>query len=132
MPEHQPETPTPGSAQGPAQASAPPAQRRPTITCSCPVCGQLELEACDFALVVCASDAERSFYQFTCPRCASLVTKHASERIVSGLSGRGVPVGALPAEALEGRSGPALTVDDLLDLLLELERGDIPAAAGRA
>jgi len=108
---------------------APPAQRRPTITCSCPSCGTLELEPCDFLLVVCAADAERSFYQFTCPQCSSLVTKHASPRVVEGLASRGVPVGGLPAEALEERAGPPLTTDDLLDLVLALERGDIPAGA---
>ena len=115
----------------PPRDPAPPAQRRPTVTCSCPSCGQLELEPCDFLLVVCATDADRSFYQFTCPRCSSLVTKHASERVVEGLASRGVRVGALPAEALEERTGPALTVDDLLDLLLALE-GDVPAAASGA
>jgi hypothetical protein len=89
----------------------------------------MTLRADAFDLVVCASDPARSFYQVTCPRCDGLVTKQASERVVSGLTSRGVRVTALPQEALEERGGPPLTIDDLLDLSLALAQPDVVAAA---
>ena len=108
---------------------APRAGEPARITCSCPVCGAMTLPADAFDLVVCASDTGRSFYQFTCPKCSGLVTKQASERVVTGLSARGVRVASLPMEALEDHAGPALTMDDLLDLSIALSKADVVAAA---
>ncbi|PWJ46479.1 hypothetical protein SAMN06264364_1465 [Quadrisphaera granulorum] len=107
---------------------APRAGEPARITCSCPVCGAMTLPADSFDLVVCASDAGRSFYQFTCPKCSGLVTKQASERVVTGLSARGVRVTSMPLEALEAHGGPVLTMDDLLDLSLALSKSDAVAA----
>lgn len=102
------------------------------ITTACPVCGVLHLPAAALTLVVCTQDPARSFYQFTCPRCAQLVTRQASERTVLGMSRCGVVVTTLPAEALEERPGAALTADDLLDLALELrDDGGVAAFLAR-
>jgi hypothetical protein len=35
----------------------------------------------------------------------------------------------IPAEALEERTGPVLTYDDLIDLMLSLDAADVMAAA---
>lgn len=107
---------------------APRAGEPARITCSCPVCGAMTLPADTFDLVVCASDPSRSFYQFTCPTCSGLVTKQASERVVTGLSARGVRVSSLPMEAMEVHVGPVLTMDDLLDLSIALSEQDVVAA----
>lgn len=102
------------------------------ITCSCPLCGSQELGGSAFELVVCAPDPGRSFYRFTCPQCSALVTRHASERVVVGLTGRGARVSAFPLEALEHPAGPALTHDDLLDLRLALASQDCAAILAAA
>ncbi|MEH3077239.1 MAG: hypothetical protein PGN11_11260 [Quadrisphaera sp.] len=49
--------------------------------------------------------------------------------MVTGLSARGVRVASLPMEALEDHAGPALTMDDLLDLSIALSKADVVAAA---
>ncbi len=105
-----------------------------TIKASCPTCGEVELTPADVSLVVC-SHAALSYYSFACPGCTVQVRKPADDHVVSLLVSGGVPatVWEVPAEALEPRTGPALTYDDLLDLAIELESTDLlaPAAAGR-
>lgn len=105
-----------------------------TIKASCPCCGEVELTPADLSLVVC-SHAPLSYYAFTCPGCADEVRKPADDHVVSLLVSGGVPatVWEVPAEALEPRTGPALTYDDLLDLALQLDSTDLlaPVAAGR-
>lgn len=111
----------------------PPSRRVPAartrITCACPRCGDLQLSPPELRLVVCVPEPERSCYQFTCPRCRALVTRQASDRVVLGLCARGVAVDTVPLEALERHEGPALTLDDLLDLSLALQSADVVAAA---
>ena len=105
-----------------------------TIKASCPACGEVELTPADVALMVC-SHAPLSYYAFTCPSCASEVRKPADDHVVQLLVSGGVPatVWDVPAEALEPRTGPALTYDDLLDLALHLGSTDFlaPVAADR-
>ncbi|HWH30031.1 MAG TPA: hypothetical protein VNU26_13935 [Mycobacteriales bacterium] len=105
-----------------------------TIKASCPSCGEVELTPADVSLMVC-SHAPLSYYAFTCPSCADEVRKPADDHVVSLLVSGGVPatVWDVPAEALEPRTGPALTYDDLLDLALQLESTDLlaPVAADR-
>jgi hypothetical protein len=105
-----------------------------TIKASCPSCGEVELTPADVSLMVC-SYAPLSYYAFNCPGCADEVRKPADDHVVSLLVSGGVPttVWEIPAEALEPRTGPALTYDDLLDLALTLESTDLlaPVAAGR-
>ena len=101
-----------------------------TIKASCPTCGEVELTPADVSLMVC-SHAPLSYYAFTCPGCAEEVRKPADDHVVSLLVSGGVPatVWDVPAEALEPRTGPALTYDDLLDLALQLAGTDLLAAA---
>jgi len=101
-----------------------------TIKASCPTCGEVELTPADVALMVC-SHAPMSYYSFSCPTCTDEVRKSADDHVVSLLVSGGVPaqVWELPAEALEVRSGPVLTYDDLLDFALSLGSTDLIAAA---
>ncbi len=101
--------------------STPPTRIRAT----CPACGEVELTPPDVELRVCRVE-ERSFYAFVCPECYRTVSKPADRRVVRLLTSGGVPAQPWdpPEEALEPRSGPALTWDDLLDLHLELESPD--------
>lgn len=100
-----------------------------TIKASCPTCGGIELTPDDVALMVC-SDAALSYYCFTCPSCADMIRKPADDHVVSLLISGGVPaqVWELPAEALEAKTGAALTYDDLLDFALQLGVSDHLAA----
>jgi hypothetical protein len=100
-----------------------------TIKASCPTCGGVELTPDDVALMVC-SQASLSYYAFACPSCTDEVRKPADDHVVSLLISGGVPaqVWDVPAEALEVKSGPALTYDDLLDFALHLGAGDLLAA----
>ena len=105
-----------------------------TIKASCPSCGEVELTPADVSLMVC-SHAPLSYYAFSCPGCLDEVRKPADDHVVSLLVSGGVSatVWEVPAEALEPRTGPVLTYDDLLDFAIELAGHDLlaPAAAGR-
>ena len=98
------------------------------IKASCPSCGEVELTPADVSLMVC-SHAPLSYYAFTCTGCSHEVRKHADDHVVSLLVSGGVPatVWEVPAEALEPRSGPALSYDDLLDFALGLGETDLLA-----
>ena len=100
-----------------------------TIKASCPTCGEVELTPADVALMVC-SHAPLSYYAFDCRGCGSEVRKPADDHVVSLLVSGGVPatVWDLPAEALETKTGPVLTYDDLLDFALQLGTTDLLAA----
>jgi hypothetical protein len=102
-----------------------------TIKASCPRCGEVELTAADMSLMVCTS-APLSYYAFRCPSCRDEVRKPADDHIISLLMSGGVKasVWEVPQEALEPRSGAALTYDDLLDFALQL--GDHDYLAARA
>ena len=105
-----------------------------TIKASCPSCGEVELTPADVSLMVC-SHAPLSYYAFHCPACTEEVRKPADDHVVSLLVSGGVPatVWEIPAEALEPRTGPVLTYDDLLDFALKLGGTDLlaPVAADR-
>jgi len=100
-----------------------------TIKASCPTCGEVELTPADVALMVC-SHAPLSYYCFDCATCGSEVRKLADDHVVSLLVSGGVPatVWDLPAEALEPKSGPRLSYDDLLDFALQLGESDLLAS----
>lgn len=101
-----------------------------TIKASCPGCGEVELTSADIRLMVC-SHAALSYYAFACPSCADEVRKPADDHVVSLLMSGGVAptVWEVPAEALEPKTGPALTYDDLLDFVLTLDAATFPAEA---
>ena len=92
-----------------------------TIKATCPLCGEVELTAEEVRLVVC-SLPDRSYYAFDCRTCIDEVRKPADKNIVSLLISGGVTATRwrIPAEALEDRTGPAITYDDLLDFALQL------------
>ncbi|MBC7678173.1 MAG: hypothetical protein H7233_04185, partial [Pseudorhodobacter sp.] len=100
-----------------------------TIKASCPTCGEVELTPADVALMVCSHDP-LSYYCFDCETCGSEVRKPADDHVVSLLVSGGVPatVWDLPAEALEPKSGPRLSYDDLLDFALQLGESDLLAS----
>ena len=100
-----------------------------TIKASCPTCGEVELTSADIALMVC-SYAPLSYYAFHCPSCLDEVRKPADDHVISLLMSGGVEatVWEVPEEALEAHTGPAISYDDLLDLVLALESDDFLAA----
>jgi len=96
------------------------------VKATCPVCGDVDMKPSDLELRVCAT-VEASTYHFTCPRCDQIVVKSAADgRIVTLLQSVGVPTvrWELPAELAETHAGPPLTIDDLIDLHLLLDRPD--------
>lgn len=104
-----------------------------TIKASCPSCGEVELTPPDVSLMVCTQPA-LSYYAFACPRCTEQVRKPADDHVVSLLVSGGISavVWDLPSEALEPKTGPRLTYDDLLDFCLHLGTTDLLAgSAGR-
>ena len=96
------------------------------VKATCASCGEVELAPDALRLRVCSTPAA-SHYIFTCPRCSTIVVKPAADsRIVTLLTSVGVPTTNwdLPAELDEVHEGPALTIDDLIDLHFALERPD--------
>ncbi len=96
------------------------------VKATCPLCGDVDLAPADLELRIC-SVPEASTYNFTCPRCLEIVVKPASDgRIVTLLNSVGVPTvfWNLPSELREPHDGPPITIDDLIDLRLLLDRPD--------
>jgi rRNA maturation protein Nop10 len=96
-----------------------------TIKATCHRCGEVELTPDDIELRVC-NIASASYYTFVCPVCLEEVRKPADDRVVQLLISGGVRavVWQMPAEVSEIHEGPPLTLDDLLDFHIELERTD--------
>ncbi len=95
------------------------------IEATCPTCGTVECAPADFELGV-SSNSTSAYYAFTCPSCGDRVQKHAEQRVVELLIAEGVTVTTweVPAEALEMHDGPAISIDDVLDMHLLLETED--------
>lgn len=87
-----------------------------TIKATCPCCGDVELNPDQVRLVV-YSVADRSFYEFTCTQYRDLVRKPAGDEVVRLLTLGGIVAEqvVVPVEVLEHRSGPPITMDDVLD-----------------
>jgi phage FluMu protein Com len=87
---------------------------------NCPRCDDVEL-AVDQLWLVLPSEGQ-AHYDFHCPECETHVRHPAGAEAIAMLS-QLVAVEELevPAEALESHTGPALTEDDLIDLMLELD-----------
>ena len=94
------------------------------IEANCPTCGTVEITPDDMELALCTNHSPASYYSFICPVCADEIQKHAEERVVELLIAEGVAPAywTLPAEMLEDRNGPPLTIDELLDFHLALEQ----------
>jgi hypothetical protein len=96
------------------------------VKTSCESCGDIELAPSQLELRICSSP-DRSVYAFTCPSCTVSVIKSAADpKVITLLRSVGVPsVGwVIPAEFDEPREGPAITSDDLIDLMLLLDQPD--------
>lgn len=96
------------------------------VKATCPRCGDVELVPNDIELRLCTVQ-DMSTYHFTCRRCDKIVAKPAAdERIVMLLTSVGVRLvqWELPAELRETHDGPPISIDDLIDLRLLLERPD--------
>lgn len=100
------------------------------IRANCPHCGEVELVPDDLELhlIGAVDDAQPgSTYLFDCPSCFTEVVRDADTRIARLLSVGGVPtVPRSPSipHPEDPPAGPALTVDDLLDLHRLLQRDD--------
>lgn len=96
-----------------------------TVKASCHTCGDCILPISSYLLVAC-TQAEWSYYRFTCPTCRTEVRQPADEEIQALLRSAGVPeeLWIIPAEALEIHTGPAITADDVLDFALNLHTLD--------
>lgn len=101
-----------------------------TIKASCPCCGDVDLTPAQVRLVVCSVE-DWSYYTFNCPRCQEDVRKPAAPQVVGLLTSGGVRAEywTIPAEALEAHDGPVISHDDVLDMVLALDKCDILAAA---
>lgn len=103
------------------------------IRTTCPDCGDVTLGPEDVVARATTPDRHEGSYTFTCPSCGQSVTRAADDRALALLSQAGVALHTPPAEALEAKLGPPLTLDDLLDFVTALERAEDPvvfAAAG--
>jgi predicted RNA-binding Zn-ribbon protein involved in translation (DUF1610 family) len=95
-----------------------------TIKGSCPDCGEVEMTDRDVTLLICSNNTPLSYYAFDCPSCSEQVRKPADDHVISLLMSGGVrvqvQVWTVPAEALEPKTGAALTRDDELDFALAI------------
>jgi hypothetical protein len=109
-----------------------------TIRTTCPRCGEVDMGPESILLSVSRGGREGT-YRFTCPTCMDAVEKRADRKIVALLVSAGVDVAGrgtitdteeretlfdeplLPDPRGPLPSGPALTVDDLIDFHFRLE-----------
>lgn len=87
----------------------------------CNECGEMELGPEAIDLQWCSHEPS-SYYRYACPACGRSITKPCDGRTAQTLIAAGVSprYWHLPAEALEPRSGPPISVDDILDFHLLL------------
>lgn len=98
-----------------------------TIKATCPTCGDVDLTPPEVRLTV-AEAAGWATYTFRCSKCQEDIEKPADDEVVALLSSAGVRIDCVPAEALEGHAGAALTYDDVLDFAIWLHEHDFVAA----
>jgi hypothetical protein len=117
-----PGQPRPGDGEGTTEEDT--MTQYLTFEARCPECGTVEL-ASDQLWLVLADAPVQDHFSFHCPSCFDQVRCVADEDTVALLSAL-VLVEELdvPAEALEAHDGDPFTDDDLIDLMLELERQD--------
>jgi predicted RNA-binding Zn-ribbon protein involved in translation (DUF1610 family) len=106
-----------------------------TIRTTCPRCGEVDMGPQSIMLSVVRGGREGT-YRFTCPTCMDAVEKRADRKIVALLVSAGVDVAgrgtltetdtlfdheALSPEPRSLPSGPAFTIDDVIDFHFKLE-----------
>lgn len=91
------------------------------VAATCPDCGRVEMPIVGIMLHI-RDYADRTRYSFTCPSCEAWVSRPAGPHEVALLRAACCPERRerVPKELLEPHVGPALTVDDLIDLGREL------------
>ena len=91
------------------------------ITTRCGTCGTVELMVEQMWLVV-TEPRDRTHFAFRCPGCDEVSRRPVGDESLALLLGL-LPVEEVhvPAEALETHLGPALTTDDLIDLMVWLD-----------
>lgn len=95
-----------------------------TIKTSCPLCGDVDLSHFDVALYIYENVLERSYYSFRCGGCDELVAKYASEEIIKQLECAVFTSRIqIPNEALELHEGDPISMNDVLDMILDLQEG---------
>ncbi|GAA1694759.1 hypothetical protein GCM10009765_50020 [Fodinicola feengrottensis] len=102
------------------------------IKATCPYCGDVDLTTQDVVLHECSTGG-LSYYTFDCTGCARSIRKPADTHVSTLLRTGGVRVEhwSIPDEAAEAHHGPVLSVDDLLDFVIELSKTEDLAAAAR-
>ncbi|MCW2601824.1 MAG: hypothetical protein JWM02_3653 [Frankiales bacterium] len=93
-----------------------------TFDVACPCCHAAQVRRPrELRLMVCTNRPHLSYYAWDCEWCGQ-VRRDAPPLIISALTSHRVlsTLWTVPAEALEVHTGPPLTVDDLLDLQLDL------------
>lgn len=98
----------------------------PTIRVSCPTCGEQSLLAREITLRICI-DTGKAEYRFVCISCGVTVTRGLNERQLAVLTPHPTEVEHyyLPCELFDAERHtdlPPLVADDVIDLMLELER----------
>lgn len=92
----------------------------PRFSSECPSCGEVELAVDQLWLVI--PSVGRCHFDFHCPGCethvVSTIEPQQAELLAALVAVEELDV---PEEALEQHDGPALTSDDLIDLMLSLE-----------
>jgi endogenous inhibitor of DNA gyrase (YacG/DUF329 family) len=97
-----------------------------TVKASCPECKKdVVLLPGDITVTLHKANLDLSTFSFTCPKCDQVVTREAPEGVRNVLAlASGVRWNVIqpPAELEESHDGPPLTLDDLIDLMMELEK----------
>jgi hypothetical protein len=95
------------------------------VKVNCPECREdHHIRPEDVSVTEHRANSDMSTYSFTCPECKNNITKPAQGAVIALLAtAKGVRwnVIRMPAELDEPHSGPPLTLDDLIDLMMELE-----------
>jgi predicted RNA-binding Zn-ribbon protein involved in translation (DUF1610 family) len=79
----------------------------------CPDCGNIRISAETVIRFV-------EFFIYPCPKCSQTVRREMSSQLGELLSQGSVEIVKPPKEFLEDKSGPAISLDDLIDLMLEV------------
>lgn len=96
------------------------------VEATCPTCGVVECSLDDLVLGVC-SFQPASYYAFECPNCEEWISKAAAAAVIEILVAEGVRPFHFdpPLEVLEHPTdGPPITENDVLDMMILLERDD--------
>ncbi len=100
--------------------------KKPRIRVACARCGVIRVTLPELTLRMCVDDGSWS-YCFRCPNCGLANAQETEATAITPLLAIGAPVQPwyLPTELTEEHgTEPELTLDDLLDFHLLLERSD--------